>query len=366
MYRTLIAAAIFLSAQMLYTLPIQGADSENSLNEFNLNNLHLLDIQSPMADCCTPVPGPIGIQGVQGPVGPQGVQGPQGVIGSQGPQGPKGRLGPMGQIGPIGPVGPQGTVGPQGVEGPQGPIGPIGNVGPTGPEGDTGPQGPQGVEGPQGPQGPIGETGEMGIPGIIGVQGPAGAQGGTGPQGVQGHQGPIGPTGPTGVQGPQGNEGIPGITGDTATDFDSYADFYSTVSGTTIANGSFITFPSTDAQSPSVVIGAGRETITLVDAGTYLISVGIQSYNTTVVDGITVNTWQIVTHSGVQISSPFTVIGNTSTVPATANMGRVSIMYTTTANQQIRVQNVGGNAATLTNNGLADSVTAFITIERID
>ena len=47
MYRTLIAAAIFLSAQMLYTLPIQGADSENSLNASQFDNLHFLDIQSP-------------------------------------------------------------------------------------------------------------------------------------------------------------------------------------------------------------------------------------------------------------------------------------------------------------------------------
>ncbi|AIM13029.1 hypothetical protein BAHan_4055 [Bacillus anthracis] len=218
--------------------------------------------------------GATGPQGVQGPAGatgatgPQGVQGPAGATGATGPQGAQGPAGATGATGPQGiqgPAGATGATGPQGVQGPTGATG-IGVTGPTGPSG-----GPAGATGPQGPQGNTGATGPQGI------QGPAGATGATGPQGAQGPAGATGATGPQGVQGPTGATGI-GVTGPTGPSGPSFP-----VATIVVTNNiqqtvlQFNNFIFNTAINVNNIIFNGTDTVTVINAGIYVISVSIST-----------------------------------------------------------------------------------------
>ncbi|MFN0620261.1 Gly-Xaa-Xaa repeat protein [Bacillus anthracis] len=218
--------------------------------------------------------GATGPQGVQGPAGatgatgPQGAQGPAGATGATGPQGAQGPAGATGATGPQGaqgPAGATGATGPQGIQGPTGATG-IGVTGPTGPSG-----GPAGATGPQGPQGNTGATGPQGI------QGPAGATGATGPQGAQGPAGATGATGPQGVQGPTGATGI-GVTGPTGPSGPSFP-----VATIVVTNNiqqtvlQFNNFIFNTAINVNNIIFNGTDTVTVINAGIYVISVSIST-----------------------------------------------------------------------------------------
>ncbi|HDR6127859.1 TPA: Gly-Xaa-Xaa repeat protein [Bacillus anthracis] len=218
--------------------------------------------------------GATGPQGVQGPAGatgatgPQGAQGPAGATGATGPQGAQGPAGATGATGPQGiqgPAGATGATGPQGVQGPTGATG-IGVTGPTGPSG-----GPAGATGPQGPQGNTGATGPQGI------QGPAGATGATGPQGAQGPACATGATGPQGVQGPTGATGI-GVTGPTGPSGPSFP-----VATIVVTNNiqqtvlQFNNFIFNTAINVNNIIFNGTDTVTVINAGIYVISVSIST-----------------------------------------------------------------------------------------
>ncbi|WP_038814020.1 Gly-Xaa-Xaa repeat protein [Bacillus anthracis] len=218
--------------------------------------------------------GATGPQGVQGPAGatgatgPQGAQGPAGATGATGPQGTQGPASATGATGPQGiqgPAGATGATGPQGVQGPTGATG-IGVTGPTGPSG-----GPAGATGPQGPQGNTGATGPQGI------QGPAGATGATGPQGAQGPAGATGATGPQGVQGPTGATGI-GVTGPTGPSGPSFP-----VATIVVTNNiqqtvlQFNNFIFNTAINVNNIIFNGTDTVTVINAGIYVISVSIST-----------------------------------------------------------------------------------------
>ncbi|AIK58853.1 collagen triple helix repeat family protein [Bacillus anthracis] len=208
------------------------------------------------------------IQGPTGATGPQGAQGPAGATGATGPQGAQGPAGATGATGPQGiqgPAGATGATGPQGVQGPTGATG-IGVTGPTGPSG-----GPAGATGPQGPQGNTGATGPQGI------QGPAGATGATGPQGAQGPAGATGATGPQGVQGPTGATGI-GVTGPTGPSGPSFP-----VATIVVTNNiqqtvlQFNNFIFNTAINVNNIIFNGTDTVTVINAGIYVISVSIST-----------------------------------------------------------------------------------------
>ncbi|BBK96581.1 Gly-Xaa-Xaa repeat protein [Bacillus anthracis] len=144
--------------------------------------------------------------------------------------------------------------------------------GPTGPTGPTGPSGgPPGPTGPQGPQGNTGATGPQGI------QGPAGATGATGPQGAQGPAGATGATGPQGVQGPTGATGI-GVTGPTGPSGPSFP-----VATIVVTNNiqqtvlQFNNFIFNTAINVNNIIFNGTDTVTVINAGIYVISVSIST-----------------------------------------------------------------------------------------
>ncbi len=75
--------------------------------------------------------------------------------------GPQGPAGLNGATGPMGPQGPAGANGLDGATSPMGPQGPAGINGNDGLDGATGPMGPQGPQGPQGLQGPAGSPATM-------------------------------------------------------------------------------------------------------------------------------------------------------------------------------------------------------------
>ncbi|UKX61159.1 Gly-Xaa-Xaa repeat protein [Bacillus anthracis] len=162
----------------------------------------------------------------------------------------------------------------QGPTGPTGPTGPAGATGATGPQGVQGPAGATGATGPQGVQGPAGATGATGPQG---VQGPAGATGATGPQGAQGPAGATGATGPQGVQGPTGATGI-GVTGPTGPSGPSFP-----VATIVVTNNiqqtvlQFNNFIFNTAINVNNIIFNGTDTVTVINAGIYVISVSIST-----------------------------------------------------------------------------------------
>ncbi|WP_242280215.1 Gly-Xaa-Xaa repeat protein [Bacillus cereus group sp. BfR-BA-01428] len=251
--------------------------------------------------------GPTGPAGATGATGPQGAQGNTGATGATGPQGAQGNTGATGATGPqgaqgntgaTGATGPQGAQGNTGATGPQGAQGNTGATGPQGIQGNTGATGPQGIQGntgatgatgigvtgptgpsggPPGPTGPQGPQGNTGATGPQGIQGPAGATGATGPQGAQGPAGATGATGPQGVQGPTGATGI-GVTGPTGPSGPSFP-----VATIVVTNNiqqtvlQFNNFIFNTAINVNNIIFNGTDTVTVINAGIYVISVSIST-----------------------------------------------------------------------------------------
>ncbi|MGH0422347.1 Gly-Xaa-Xaa repeat protein, partial [Bacillus pretiosus] len=153
--------------------------------------------------------------------GPQGVQGNTGATGATGPQGVQGNTGATGATGPQGNTGATGATGPQGVQG------------------NTGATGPQGVQGNTGATGATGATG-------IGATGP------TGPSG-----GPTGPTGPTGPSFPVATIVVTNNIQQTVLQFNNF--IFST------------------AINVNNIIFNGTDTVTVINAGIYVISVSIST-----------------------------------------------------------------------------------------
>lgn len=119
-----------------------------------------------------------------------------------------------------------------------------GGRGPAGPTGPTGPSsGPTGVTGNTGATGNTGPTGSAGTS-IIGPMGLTGNTGATGNTGSTGNTGATGSTGATGITGPTGN-----------TDSFSFVQVSDNSHSQTIASGSPVNMPNTDAQ-----IGEGTYT----------------------------------------------------------------------------------------------------------
>ncbi|WP_142954150.1 Gly-Xaa-Xaa repeat protein, partial [Bacillus wiedmannii] len=152
----------------------------------------------------------------------------------------------------------------------------------------TGPQGVQGNTGATGPQGVQGNTGATGATGPQGVQGNTGATGATGPQGAQGNTGATGATGPQGVQGPTGATGATGIgatgptgpsggptgpTGPTGPSFPVATIVVTNNIQQTVLQ--FNNFIFSTAINVNNIIFNGTNTVTVINAGIYVISVSI-------------------------------------------------------------------------------------------
>ncbi|KAA0805393.1 collagen-like protein, partial [Bacillus sp. JAS102] len=123
----------------------------------------------------------------------------------------------------------------------------------TGPQGVQGPAGATGATGPQGVQG---NTGATGATGPQGVQGPAGATGATGPQGCSG----IGVTGPTGPTGPSFPVATIVVTNN--------------IQQTVLQFNNFIFNTAINVNN---IIFNGTDTVTVINAGIYVISVSIST-----------------------------------------------------------------------------------------
>ncbi|WP_144466067.1 Gly-Xaa-Xaa repeat protein, partial [Bacillus nitratireducens] len=119
--------------------------------------------------------------------------------------------------------------------------------------------------GPQGAQGNTGATGSQGI------QGNTGATGATGPQGVQGN---TGATGPQGAQGPTGATGI-GVTGPTGPSFPVATIVVTNNIQQTVLQ--FNNFIFSTAINVNNIIFNGINTVTVINAGIYVISVSIST-----------------------------------------------------------------------------------------
>ncbi|PHF37673.1 Gly-Xaa-Xaa repeat protein, partial [Bacillus toyonensis] len=158
-------------------------------------------------------------------------------------------------------------------QGNTGATGPQGVQGNTGATGATGPQGAQGNTGATGATGPQGAQGNTGATGPQGVQGNTGATGATGPQGVQGIQGPTGATGATGigVTGPTGPSGGP--TGPTGPSFPVATIVVTNNIQQTVLQ--FNNFIFSTAINVNNIIFNGTNTVTVINAGIYVISVSI-------------------------------------------------------------------------------------------
>ncbi|PFF36198.1 collagen-like protein, partial [Bacillus cereus] len=140
-----------------------------------------------------------------------------------------------------------------------------GNTGATGATGPQGVQGNTGATGPQGAQGPTGATG-------IGVTGPTGPSGG--PPGPTGPQGNTGATGPQGAQGPTGATGI-GVTGPTGPSFPVATIVVTNNIQQTVLQ--FNNFIFSTAINVNNIIFNGINTVTVINAGIYVISVSIST-----------------------------------------------------------------------------------------
>ncbi|MCU4767051.1 Gly-Xaa-Xaa repeat protein, partial [Bacillus toyonensis] len=138
-----------------------------------------------------------------------------------------------------------------------------GNTGATGATGPQGVQGNTGATGPQGAQGNTGATGATGPQGVQGNTGATGATGATGPQGVQGIQGPTGATGATGI----------GVTGPTGPSFPVATIVVTNNIQQTVLQ--FNNFIFSTAINVNNMIFNGTNTVTVINAGIYVISVSI-------------------------------------------------------------------------------------------
>ncbi|MGG1791825.1 Gly-Xaa-Xaa repeat protein, partial [Bacillus mycoides] len=135
----------------------------------------------------------------------------------------------------------------------------------------TGSTGPQGA---QGNTGATGSTGPQGAQGNTGATGPQGAQGNTGATGPQGVQGNTGATGPQGVQGPTGATGI-GVTGPTGPSFPVATIVVTNNIQQTVLQ--FNNFIFSTAINVNNIIFNGTNTVTVINAGIYVISVSIST-----------------------------------------------------------------------------------------
>ncbi|MED4678575.1 Gly-Xaa-Xaa repeat protein, partial [Bacillus nitratireducens] len=122
-----------------------------------------------------------------------------------------------------------------------------------------------------GVQGNTGATGATGATGPQGVQGNTGATGATGPQGVQGN---TGATGPQGAQGNTGATGI-GVTGPTGPSFPVATIVVTNNIQQTVLQ--FNNFIFSTAINVNNIIFNGINTVTVINAGIYVISVSIST-----------------------------------------------------------------------------------------
>ena len=122
----------------------------------------------------------------------------------------------------------------------------------------------RGPIGPQGPAGPTGATGATGATGPVGPQGPIGLTGPIGPTGATGATGPQGPIGPVGPQGPVGATGPVGPAGTSD-------GLYASETGATVAAGAIIPI-ALDSATPTTTMSVVNNSVTLADAGSYLVS----------------------------------------------------------------------------------------------
>ncbi|EJS71263.1 Gly-Xaa-Xaa repeat protein, partial [Bacillus cereus] len=122
-----------------------------------------------------------------------------------------------------------------------------------------------GATGPQGIQGNTGATGPQGVQGNTGATGPQGVQGNTGATGPQGN---TGPTGATGI-------GVTGPTGPTGTSFPvATIVVTNNIQQTVIQFNNFIFSTAINVNN---IIFNGTDTVTVINAGIYVISVSIST-----------------------------------------------------------------------------------------
>ena len=236
--------------------------------------------------------------------------------------------------------------GPPGPPGPPGMRGPRGFIGPVGPTGAAGPQGPPGATGPAGPQGPAGLTGATGPQGETGPQGPAGATGATGPAGPQGETGPQGPAGATGATGPQGPPGVVSFWNGNSTGTQTL----------TAATGNEITFtPNLSSPTADYTLSADGRTLTVTNAGDYLIS-----YDILIPSGTTTtNNGFYVTSNGTQIPATLTNVTGTFETSETVSSQAIASLP---AGAAISLRSVGDITLTAPS---ADQQMASLTLLRL-
>ncbi|MGG3675047.1 Gly-Xaa-Xaa repeat protein, partial [Bacillus nitratireducens] len=128
-----------------------------------------------------------------------------------------------------------------------------------------------GATGPRGNTGATGATGPRGDQGNTGATGPRGNTGATGPQGVQGN---TGATGPQGAQGNTGATGI-GVTGPTGPSFPVATIVVTNNIQQTVLQ--FNNFIFSTAINVNNIIFNGINTVTVINAGIYVISVSIST-----------------------------------------------------------------------------------------
>ena len=202
-------------------------------------------------------------------------------------------------------------VGPQG---PQGPVGPRGPVGPTGPTGATGPQGPIGLTGPTGA---TGATGPQGPIGPVGPQGPVGATGATG---ATGPQGPVGATGPQGPIGPQGS-----------------SDALFASSGTSTVEAGATAPLTLDTATPDTSMGVTANSVTLSEAGYYLVSYYLSGSST--------DTSYELQQNGVTVSTLISADATATTLSET-------VLINATAGTNLTLVNTSDVALSVTDTGI--------------
>ena len=160
------------------------------------------------------------------------------------------------------------------------------------------------LRGPIGPQGPQGPTGLTGATGATGPQGPIGLTGATGPQG------PIGPVGP---QGPAGtSDGL-----------------YATGPVATIGAGDIIPI-ELDSATPTTTMSVTANSVTLANAGSYLVSYSADGSGSTV-DNI-VSLYQngaIIPDQSLYLSSGTERGSASKTIIVNASAGDALALYNT-------------------------------------
>ncbi len=248
--------------------------------------------------------------------------------------------------GPPGPPGPPGMRGPRGFIGPVGPTGAAGPQGPPGATGAAGPQGPAGLTGATGAVGPQGETGPQGPAGPAGATGAAGPQGETGPQGPAGPTGAAGPVGATGATGPQGPPGVVSFWNGNSTGTQTL----------TAATANEITFtPNLSSPTADYTLSADGRTLTVTNAGDYLIS-----YDILIPSGTTTtNNGFYVTSNGTQIPATLTNVTGTFETSETVSSQAIASLP---AGAAISLRSVGDITLTAPS---ADQQMASLTLLRL-